>query len=249
MMVAQIWISGKQRKQGLKAKVEQFFKLPFGITKVMNQKNTLFKSIQDYCAQRILEFDLIPKERKEDLKILSNYLLKKYESGEIPKVIVICTHNSRRSHLGQLWLAVGADYYGLPPLQSFSGGTEATAFNPRAVAAMERIGFDIQTEDETANNPEYQIKWSIDQSPYLAFSKKYDTPPNPNKKFAGIMVCTDADENCPVIFGMDLRLALPFEDPKAFDGTELEAQKYDERALQIAREFLFVTSCLTIYQV
>ena len=72
---------------------------------------------------------------------LSQYFSDQYKSGKTPQAIVICTHNSRRSHLGQLWLAIGADFFELPQLETFSGGTEATAFNPRAVAALHRVGF------------------------------------------------------------------------------------------------------------
>lgn len=202
----------------------------------------LFTSIKNYCEQRIQEFDRIASERKDRLRLLSDYFLDKYQSGQTPRVIIICTHNSRRSHLGQLWLAAGADYFGLPPLDTFSGGTAATAFNPRAVAAMKRVGFEINSSDEKIENPNYQIKWSPDQVPYLSFSKVYDQPPNPSTGFVAVMVCTDADENCPLVAGMDLRLAIPFDDPKHFDDTALESQKYDERSRQIAREFLFVLS-------
>lgn len=200
----------------------------------------LFSTIENYCKQRVQEFDLIPINRQNELKILSNYLAQKYQKNTTPKVIIICTHNSRRSHLGQMWLAVGADFFGLPSIETYSGGTEATAFNPRAVAALKRVGFDIQADNSNPTNPKYHTKWSDEKSPYIAFSTKYDEAPNPSKDFAAVMVCTDADEKCPIVQGMDLRLPLPFEDPKAFDDTALEAQMYDERCVQIAREFLFV---------
>ena len=77
---------------------------------------------------------------------------------------------------------------------------------------------------------------------YQAFSKKYDSEPNPQQEFAAIMVCTDADEKCPIVFGTDFRFPLPFDDPKAFDNTDLEAAKYDERCRDIAREMLFCLS-------
>jgi arsenate reductase len=202
----------------------------------------MFPIIKTYCEKRIKEFDKISNARKAQLTVLSEYLTKKYSKNSTPKVIVICTHNSRRSHLGQMWLAVGADFFGLPTLETYSGGTEATAFNPRAVAALKRLGFDIHTKNETVVNPNYEIKWTASQSPYLAFSTRYDDALNPQNDFAAIMVCTDADEKCPLVLGIDLRLALPFEDPKAFDDTDLESQKYDERCVQIAREFLFVLS-------
>ena len=202
----------------------------------------MLDKIKDFCAAREKEFGLISDERKSVLLQLSDYISKKFDKGETPKMTVICTHNSRRSHLGQLWLSVGAEYYDLPAVETFSGGTEATAFNIRAVNAMREIGFRITAYDATATNPNYGIKWSSDVAVYRAFSKKYETPPNPSKDFAAIMVCTSADEGCPIVAGCDFRLSLPFDDPKAFDDTDLEAAKYTERAEQICREMLFVLS-------
>ena len=132
----------------------------------------------------------------------------------------------------------------MPPIASFSGGTEATAFNPRAVAALVRIGLDISTATPEASNPVYEIKWMETQESYPAFSKKYDHAVNPQSDFAAIMVCTEADAGCPFVAGCDFRLPLPYDDPKAFDGTELESQKYDERCRQIGREMLY-----TLHQV
>lgn len=200
----------------------------------------IIKPIFSYCSTLESEFHEIPIARKNQLLKLSEYFSEQYKSGKIPKAIVVCTHNSRRSHLGQLWLAVGADYFGLPKLETFSGGTEATAFNPRAIAALSRVGFSI--ESKNIDNPHYSIQWNDSVQPYIAFSKVYNEAPNPNANFVAIMVCTEADAACPIISGMDLRLALPFEDPKAFDDTDLESAKYDERCRQIAREMFFVLS-------
>jgi len=205
----------------------------------------MFKDIDQICKKLISEFDLIPVDRKEKLQLISTYISRKFASNETPKLIVVCTHNSRRSHIGQLWLAVAAAYFQLPAVETFSGGTEATAFNTRAVNAIKNIGFQVnvsQEEEAEANNPIYQISWKSDMEPYVTFSKKYDSAPNPKTKFGAIMVCTEADQGCPVIAGSDFRLALPFEDPKAFDDTDLETEKYDERLNDIGREILYAMS-------
>ncbi|MFK7749190.1 MAG: hypothetical protein AB8B65_12415 [Kordia sp.] len=191
------------------------------------------------------DFNSIPTDRKAHLETLSAYIQKKYNAKKTPKLIVICTHNSRRSHLGQLWLAAAADYYQLPKLESFSGGTEATAFNPNAIAAAQRIGFEI-AQLVKAENSIYNIRWKIGQEPYQAFSKRFEQPPNPTQEFAAIMVCTEADEGCPFVSGTDFRIALPFQDPKAFDGTPKEAAKYDERCEQIGTEMLYVLSKVSV---
>jgi protein-tyrosine-phosphatase len=198
--------------------------------------------LQHYINSVIKEFDKISEVRKEHLLQLANYFQEKYKAGKTPKAIVICTHNSRRSHLGQVWLAVAADYYSLPKLETYSGGTEATAFNPRAVSALKRTGLQITVENTEVENPIYELRWNDNMQPYQAFSKKYDSEPNPTEDFAAIMVCTDADEKCPLVFGADFRISLPFDDPKAYDNTVWETAKYDKRCRQIAAEMFFCLS-------
>lgn len=202
----------------------------------------LFDELLSYTKELEQNFNSIPKERKDKLRSLSEYLSGKWNSGQTPKAIIICTHNSRRSHLGQLWLATGADYYGLPEIETFSGGTEATAFHPNAVNAVHRAGFKVEVEDSATSNPLYQISWKKNMNTYKAFSTRFDEAPNPTKEFAAIMVCSEADQGCPFVPGTDFRLAFPFEDPKAFDGTDLQDAKYDERCKQIGTEMLFVMS-------
>lgn len=205
-------------------------------------KNMLYTPVLNYCEHIGQEFDLISDPRKFDLLSLSKFMKAKLDDDEIPKVIVICTHNSRRSHLGQLWLAVASQYYNIPAIQTFSGGTESTAFNPRVVTTLKNVGFEIQSGGTNKQNPIYFIRFSNDIPAYQAFSKKYDSTPNPTENFAAIMVCSEADADCPVVTGADFRLFLPFDDPKAFDDTEQESEKYTERCRQIAREMMFVVS-------
>jgi len=205
----------------------------------------IFQKLQQNIEKLLEQFDTISADRKLQLEKLSGYIQKKYAEGETPKLIVICTHNSRRSHLGQLWLAVAGDYYELPKLETFSGGTEATAFHPNAIAAVRRIGFNVEKVVE-AENPKYTVTWKENQEVYKAFSKRFEDNPNPIEAFAAIMVCTEADEGCPFVSGTDFRIALPFNDPKAFDVTALEAAKYDERCQQIGTEMLYVLSKVSL---
>lgn len=212
----------------------------------MKNHNHLYKNIDTFCKRLEQEFDLIPEKRQSTLLQLKNYIQQKYKIGETSKINVICTHNSRRSHIGQIWLAVAADYYNFPQIQTFSGGTEATAFNNRVVHAFQRLGFVISTENNSSNNPIYKVKWTEAMKPYQAFSKKYSHSTNPTTNFAAILVCSEADEVCPTVLGCDFRLVLPFDDPKQFDDTEQEVDKYDERLRQIGREMMYVLSNISI---
>jgi len=202
----------------------------------------LYKDTLKHCQNLEKEFDQIPLDRKDTLRSLSDYIAGKIENGETPRVNVICTHNSRRSHLGSIWMAAAANYYKLPNIETYSGGTEATAFNKNAVDALKRAGFDISASEENTSNPKYDISWSDEMVPYQAFSKKYDDAPNPSKDFAAVMVCTDAEEACPNVAGADFKMSIPFNDPKVSDGTGKEVQTYDEACRQIGREVLFAFS-------
>ncbi|MBK8566820.1 MAG: protein-tyrosine-phosphatase [Saprospiraceae bacterium] len=196
------------------------------------------EKLQAYCTVLESEFSVIPETRKQELAELGDYISKKRKAGEETKLTVICTHNSRRSHIGQLWLAAAAIYYGVNGVSTYSGGTEATAFNPRAVAAMRRAGFVI-SGDDMKSNPHYEASMGEGVDEITLFSKKYDDPANPQQGFAAIMVCSDADEACPFIPGAEKRFAIRYDDPKASDGTPAEAATYDERCRQIGREMLF----------
>jgi protein-tyrosine-phosphatase len=161
--------------------------------------------------------------------------------GEKAKLIYICTHNSRRSHFGQIWAATAAEYYGISNVESYSGGTESTAFNERSVAAVRRAGFEVMKTTE-GTNPIYHAKYDENGKQIVAFSKKYNDAANPQNDFCAIMTCNSADQACPVVFGASLRVATQYEDPKAFDDTPKEANMYDERCKQIATETLYLFS-------
>jgi protein-tyrosine phosphatase/arsenate reductase len=200
----------------------------------------MFTSIHQLCDELILDFDSIPKERKDLLSKISSYIQERKDKNQEINLVYVCTHNSRRSHFGQVWSAVAANYYRIQNVNSFSGGTEATAFNPNAINALKEVGFEIDKLSET-ENPSYAVKFGPTDKT-ICFSKTVDDKTNPIANFAAIMTCSDADENCPFIPGVDLRIGTTYEDPKAFDGTDLQTIKYQERSKQIATECLFVFS-------
>lgn len=202
---------------------------------------TLLSTLTPTVDKLTSEFELIPDERKALLQQLVQFVEKKVKAGQHVYLNFICTHNSRRSHLSQIWAQAAAHYYHLPNVFCYSGGTEATAFNPRAVKAMQEAGFSIEMT-KAGENPLYEVRFAAGAEPVIAFSKKYDDPFNHNKDFAAIMTCSHADETCPLVLGASGRVALTYNDPKEFDGTPLEAAKYSERVHEIGREILFAFS-------
>ena len=203
----------------------------------MNTKLTQFSE------EIILQFDQIPADRKLVLDRLTSYIHGNQNSGKESLLMFICTHNSRRSHFGQILCALAADFYQVTGIQTFSAGTEVTAFHPNAIVALRSIGMEIQTADSTSN-PHYIVSWSSTDSLH-AYSKLIDDEGNPKEHFVAIMTCTHAEQNCPFVVGADFRIGLSFDDPKAFDGTAQESEMYLARVHQIARELFYVFSRLT----
>lgn len=201
---------------------------------------SLYISIKNYCDTLVKCFDEIPNERKLILQKIADFITTKQRENLPIQLVYICTHNSRRSHFGQVWSAVAAQYFNTKNVFTFSGGTEATAFHPNAIDALKRIDFDIISDGNT-NNPNYKVAFG-EGLITNCFSKVYNDDANPKTNFAAIMTCSDAEENCPFIPGVALRIGTTYDDPKAFDGTELQNNKYDERCRQIALETLYAFS-------
>ena len=201
--------------------------------------------LREQCEYFLSTFEEIPASRQRIIQAFVDYLHQKISAQQNIHIIVICTHNSRRSHIAQLWLQQAAAWFGIENLHTYSGGTMATAFNPRAVAALQRVGFSIQAYSESSN-PFYEVIIpGYANSPMKCFSKKYDHPLNPQAHFAALMVCSEADADCPFIPGAEARFAHPFEDPKAFDDGPMEQQMYDQRVVEIGRECFFILSALS----
>jgi hypothetical protein len=197
-------------------------------------------TIKNFCQQLANEVESIPIERKQTLKLLSDYIQLQKDQAKTIQLLFVCTHNSRRSHFGQIWATVAANFFNIENVKTFSGGTQATCFNENAIAALQTIGFEINAQTQI-ENPHYQVQFG-EQLSVECFSKCYDDPSNPKETFAAIMTCSDADQNCPVIFGADKRISLRYDDPKTFDGTAQQHEKYLERSAQIAKEMLFAFS-------
>jgi arsenate reductase len=202
------------------------------------------QAIETFLAQRAEEFAQISPDRQALLREAAAFVRAQRDAGRPARLTFICTHNSRRSQLAQVWATVAAVRYGAKYVDVYSGGTEATAFNPRAVAALERAGLSIDVDPGAgdAKNPRYAVSIPGTDKPLVCFSKVYDERPNPTEEFCAIMVCSQADEACPSVNGTTNRISLPYDDPKVADGTAEETARYDERSAEIARDMLFVFS-------
>jgi len=188
-----------------------------------------------------LNINSVSEDRKILLGPLVEFIQNKKDLYEVIQLNFVCTHNSRRSHLAQIWAQTCATFYNIPKLFCFSGGTEATKLYRSVKDTLEDQGFIFKTEKEESNK-KYEVFFSNTEKSINTFSKVYDHKVNPVTNFAVVMTCSDADENCPIIPGAEKRISVMYEDPKLFDHTVLEKEKYRERSLQIAAEMKYVFS-------
>lgn len=193
------------------------------------EKVKMYSEVQSYLDQRVKEFNQIPNERKSELQKVAEFVKSRTESNEPARPTFICTHNSRRSHMSQIWGATAARFYGIGGVETYSGGTEVSAFNPRAIAAIKRAGLAVEKLDDGIN-PHYAVRFQDTDKPLVCFSKVYNERPNPKEGFCAVMNCSQADGNCPIVAGSSLRVCILFEDPKVADETPEEAATYTDHS-------------------
>ncbi|WP_439129503.1 low molecular weight phosphatase family protein [Polaribacter sp.] len=202
-------------------------------------KPTVFSEIESVIKS--LNTETISRERKTVLQPLTDYIQSKVSENKEIRINFICTHNSRRSHLSQVWGQTMANYFNIKNVFCYSGGTESTALFPVVAETLQNSGFQIKTISKN-ENPIYSIKYADNEHPIIGFSKKLDDDFNPKSEFVAIMTCSQADGGCPFIAGAEKRIPITFEDPKVFDNTPQQAAKYKERSLQIATELFYIFS-------
>lgn len=202
----------------------------------------MYKNLIETITE-IIDHQTVNLERQSTLQPLIDFVQQKVNTGEAVDLNFICTHNSRRSHLSQVWAQVASVYFNIRNVQCYSGGTEETAVFPKVVETLASQGLNIFRIADT-DNPVYAIKYSDNALPIMGFSKKYDNPFNPTSRFAAIMTCSQADDGCPYIPGTERRIPITFEDPKISDNTSEQTQVYTARSVQIAAEMLYVFSTI-----
>ncbi len=201
----------------------------------------LLETLRPAVKKATSEFDQIGNERRKQLEEVAAFMRKRLDDGKTADIMTICTHNSRRSHLSQVWAQTAAYFYGLSGVTTYSGGIEVTACNYRTIRALRRAGFSAVRVTE-GENPVYLIQYSENQAPIKAYSKLFHVDENPQKDFVAMFVCDHASESCPLVKEAGLRSPIFYDDPKASDGTPAEDASYDASSQRIAREMFYLMS-------
>ena len=210
-------------------------------TEAFAKEADLLEPARPYVRQIVSEYGLIPPDRAAILREASAFINDRVKEAKPAPLIFICTHNSRRSHLAQVWAQAAAAYYNVTNVVAFSGGTETAACNIRTIRALQRAGVSI-VNFTGGTNPVYLAQCSESLPPAKLYSKTFSDPANPQIGFAAFLCCDQADAKCPIVQGAAARFSIPYVDPKASDDTNKESATYDERCRQIAREMFYLIS-------
>jgi arsenate reductase len=203
----------------------------------------LYRKIDGLISQ--LDFDSIDETRRKSLDPLIEFIQDKVDNREAVKLNFICTHNSRRSHLAQIWAQTAAHYFNISNVYCYSGGTEATALFLAVIDTLRDSGFNINFLSD-AENPKYAIKYAEMKQPIIGFSKRWDDAANPKDGFCAVMTCSEADGDCPIIFGTEKRIPIHYNDPKEFDNSPDKMEEYSLTSMKIATEMSYVFSRIKV---
>src|SRR5690625_3979946 len=129
----------------------------------------MYTKLKDYISGLTLDFDSIPEERKHSLQDIANFITKDLNEKGVVKLNFICTYNSRRCHLAQIWTQTAAFQFEIDGVETYSGGPEAIAFTPRAVASIERAGVDIKKPG--GDKPSIAVRFHDEADAMIWFSR------------------------------------------------------------------------------
>ncbi len=93
-----------------------------GDISIINNINNMLTKLTSTIEE--LNDSSITEARKKTLQPLIEYIQNKVENSEAINLNFICTHNSRRSHLSQIWAQTMATFFNIKNVHCYSGGTE-----------------------------------------------------------------------------------------------------------------------------
>ncbi len=214
---------------------------------VPESRKRLNPKVAAHADMLTTSFDMIDETHREAGEKLVDWIVKNYKPGQPLHVTVICTGNSRRSILGATMGNIAAAYYGMPEIRFHSGGTAPTAFNPRTIAALKDIGVEIEADrftrlPEASRRPPTRSTpsggaraWRRPSSP-----RPTSMPPTPSRASPPSWSAARRTPPARFVKGAALRISMPYLDPKIYDDSVYESQKYAERRDDIGRLMLSV---------
>ncbi|GIV26625.1 MAG: arsenate reductase [Bacteroidia bacterium] len=174
-------------------------------------------------------------ERLEKLNRLRDYIVSKISNQQEVNLLFICVQNSRRSHLAQVLAQDAASRFQINNIYCYSGGVEVTRVHSNTIKTLQSLGYLIQQKTD-GENPIYECVFNKNKSSVLLYSKNFEEITSKLSQFAAVMVCSETETNCPYVPGAEMKILLPYDDPKAADNSTNPLLEYIRVAKQIQEE-------------
>jgi hypothetical protein len=205
--------------------------------------NKLYPILNEYVRDFPDEFRKIPEERRYRLNEMVYYLEDQRKQKAPTQITFISTNEATVSQMAQAWSKAAAYYFGFTDFQPYSGGLNPDLISENTIIALEKAGFIVYKSD-VGGLSVYRIKYSYNLDPIIAFPKKISHTKNPGDNFMAVILDGNADLNINNIEGTYNRLFLEYEDPKGYEGSEIEKDKFNESCKNVAVEMFYVFSQL-----
>ncbi|MBC8111544.1 MAG: hypothetical protein H7Y04_10830, partial [Verrucomicrobia bacterium] len=210
---------------------------------IFTENEQLLPGLHEYVAEitsKLRDAGLIPSYRRLILHDIATYVINNFLENQFSNLLFVCTHNSRRSQLCQVWGQIAAFHYDLPLVKCFSGGLETENVSEKILQTLEHAGFHVDNpETQNVYNPQHKVYYSTEFDYISLFSKPYNDAGNPKNNFCTVMNCTPSGEKYQQIDGSKLNVSLIYQNPKDNDDKPDETQVYKQISYKVSLEMFY----------
>ena len=170
----------------------------------------MHSALAQYIEARTTEFGLVETDRRLRLDAIASYVRSKVRQQRAASLLFLGRHNSRRSHLAQVWAQTVAAWCEVGVVISYSAGVQPTRLAPAAVDALRRAGFvvDLGQDPSTA-----KVSFRADAPPMICYAKDYEALQVPQRNWCAVSVDAGVAAGFPALDEAEERVVLPLEDP------------------------------------
>tara|TARA_Y100001949_G_C15986510_1_gene330879 strand:+ start:2001 stop:2567 length:567 start_codon:yes stop_codon:yes gene_type:complete len=162
------------------------------------------------------------KKRLDNIASVINENLNKTRS-----IVFLCTHNSRRSQICEVWGKVFAEIY-RKKININSAGAFKTVVHSQVYESIVKCGLVVDNKKEIF----------FDKKKFKLNSKTIDSLTM--KNFIAVMTCSNAEKSCPNDPRSIRNIKMFFNDPRIYDETDKMSREYLNTTIYIAEELNYI---------
>ena len=191
----------------------KFVKITFNMEPVFNK---FFSRIDSFNPNQKR------KKRLDNIASVINENLNKTRS-----IVFLCTHNSRRSQICEVWGKVFAEIY-RKKININSAGAFKTVVHSQVYESIVKCGLVVDNKKEIF----------FDKKKFKLNSKTIDSLTM--KNFIAVMTCSNAEKSCPNDPRSIRNIKMFFNDPRIYDETDKMSREYLNTTIYIAEELNYI---------